>query len=209
MTAPQITLHGATLSGHAHRVQLLLRALDIPYRFVETPGAARQSEGFLRLNPLGQIPVLEDGAAVVADSNAILVYLVRRYAPGSHWLPQEPLAASEVQRWLSLAAGELRFGPAAARAIRLWGAPGDPSYAAAIAERLLRFMESHLATRSYLVTDQTTIADLACHTYTAHAPEGGISLEPYAAIRRWLARIEALPWFVAMPPSLPPAGLRA
>lgn len=201
MTEAHITLHGVALSGHVHRVQLFLRALAIPYRFVEAPAAVRKTAPFLLLNPLGQIPVLEDGAAVLADSNAILVYLARRYGAGSHWLPEEPEAAARVQRWLSLAAGELAYGPAAARAIRLWGAPGDPSRAAAIAERLLRFMDSHLADRSYLATDQPTIADLACHSYTAHAPEGGISLEPYAAVRRWLARIEALPWFMPMPAS--------
>lgn len=45
---------------------------------------------FLKLNPLGQIPVLEDNDLVLADSNAIMVYLVKRYAPGSFWLPEDP-----------------------------------------------------------------------------------------------------------------------
>jgi glutathione S-transferase len=205
MPESQITLHGTHLSGHVHRVELLLRMLQLPYRFEEAPADVRRSPQFLKLNPLGQIPVLEDGAIVLADSNAILVYLAKRYAPGSPWLPEEPVAASRVQRWLSIAAGELKYGPAAARIVSLWGNPADRGKADEIASTLLRFMEGHLADRQYLAAEHPTIADLACYSYIAHAPEGGISLEPYAAIRRWLSRIESLPGFHPMPRSAQPS----
>ena len=202
---PRIVLHGTERSGHAHRVLLLLRMLDIPYRFVNAPAEVRRTAEFRRLNPLGQIPVLEDGPTLICDSNAILIYLVKRYAPGSLWLPEEPLAAARVQRWLSVAAGEIKHGPALARAIAQWGDPGDRSGALRIAERLFRFMDTHVAEHAYLAADHPTVADLACYSYTAHAPEGGISLQPYPALRGWLARIEALPRFEPMPPSpLPP-----
>ena len=201
MPESQITLHGTHLSGHVHRVELLLRMLQLRYRFAEAPAEVRRSPQFLKLNPLGQIPVLEDGAIVLADSNAILVYLAKRYAPGSPWLPEEPVAASHVQRWLSIAAGELKYGPAAARIVALWGNPADRGKADEIAASLLRFMEGHLADREYLAAEHPTIADLACYSYIAHAPEGGISLAPYAATRRWLTRIESLPGFHPMPRS--------
>jgi glutathione S-transferase len=201
----RLTLHGSDRSGHAHRVVLLLRMLEIPYRFVSAPPEVRRSAKFLHLNPLGQIPALEDGAIVICDSNAILVYLTKRYAPGSSWLPEEPLAAARVQRWLSIAAGEMKHGPALARLIVQWGDPSDRGAAMRIAERLFRFMEAHLEDRSYLAADHPTIADLACYAYSAHAPEGGISLQPYPALRQWLSRIESLPRFEPMTPSpLPP-----
>lgn len=208
---PRITLHGTERSGHAHRVVLLLRMLEIPYRFVDAPVEVRRSDEFLRLNPLGQIPVLEDGPVVICDSTAILVYLAKRYAPGSPWLPEEPLAAARVQRWLSIAAGEMKHGPALARVIVQWGDPGDRGGAIRIALRVFGFMEAHLRDRAYLAADHPTIADLACYSYTAHAPEGGISLQPYAALRGWLSRIEALPRFEPMPrsplpPEVSPAG---
>lgn len=198
---PRITLHGTERSGHAHRVVLLLRMLEIPYRFVDAPVEVRRSAEFLRLNPLGQIPVLEDGPVVICDSNAILVYLAKRYAPASQWLPEEPLAAARVQRWLSIAAGEMKHGPALARVIAQWGDPGDRASAIRIALRVFGFMEAHLEDRAYLAADHPTIADLACYAYTAYAPEGGISLEPYRALRGWVARIEALPRFEPMPRS--------
>ena len=91
----------------------MLRILGLPYTWVAAPPAARATPEFLRLNPLRQIPVLQDGDLTLADSNAILVYLVKRYAPASQWLPEEPVAAARVQRWLSIAAGEVRRSAAA------------------------------------------------------------------------------------------------
>jgi glutathione S-transferase len=143
--------------------------------------------------------VLQDGDLTLADSNAILVYLARRYAPDSAWLPQEPVAAARVQRWLSIAAGEVAHGPATARLIALFAVPDDPARAARIAARILTFMDGHLADRAFLAADHVTIADLACYSYVAHAPDGGVDLAPYPAVRAWLARVEAQPWFQAIP----------
>src|SRR6202166_4262304 len=117
MSTAEITLHGTELSGHCHRVELMLRMLGLPYRYVEASAAVRSSPEFHQLNPLRQIPALQDGDLTLADSNAILVYLAKRYAPGSRWLPEEPVVAARVQRWLSIAAGQVMYGPATARMI--------------------------------------------------------------------------------------------
>jgi len=204
MSDTTILLHGTALSGHTHRVELMLSLLGLPYRRVDAPADVRRTPEFLAKNPLGQIPVIEDGDVVLADSNAILVYLAKRYDAGGSWLPEEPTAAAAVQRWLSLAAGEVMYGPAMARMATLFGAAADPTITEAIAARLLSFMEAHLATRRYLAGEAPTIADVACYSYVAHAPEGRISLEPYPAIRGWLGRIEALPRFKPMPRSAIP-----
>lgn len=194
-----IVLHGTRLSGHAHRVELLLRMLGLSYRVEEASAPVRASEAFRRLNPYGQIPVLEDGEVVLADSNAILVYLAKRYGAGDGWLPEDPVGAARVQRWLSLAAGEIAYGPAKARFLRRWVDPEAPvAQQAEIAARVFAFMDAQLAASSFLTGAKATIADLACYSYTAHAPEGGIGLEPYPHVRAWLARVEALPRFHPM-----------
>jgi glutathione S-transferase len=199
-TIPTRTLHGIARSGHMHRVALLLAAPGLPHRFAETPAPALRSPAFRALNPAGQVPVLEDGEVVLADSNAILVYLARRYDAGGPWLPEEPVAAARVQRWLSIAAGEVVHGPATARMVAQWGLPGDPARAWAIAARLLGSMEAHLAApRRFLAAEAPSIADQACYGYVAHAPEGGIPLAPYPAVGAWLARVEDLPGFFPMP----------
>ncbi|MGL4637442.1 MAG: glutathione S-transferase [Beijerinckiaceae bacterium] len=207
MDATKIVLHGTALSGHAHRIELLLRMLGLPYLFSASPADVRRTPEFQKLNPLGQIPVLEDGPVVIADSNAIMTYLVHRYDPKGQWLSRDPVIAAEIQRWLSIAAGEIFYGPATARMVAQWGMQGDAVRALVIAQRLFSFMDQHLSGRSFLAAEHATLADLACYSYTAHAPEGGISLERYPAIRAWIARVEALPNFKPMPQSPLPTGL--
>ncbi|HLZ66499.1 MAG TPA: glutathione S-transferase [Aliidongia sp.] len=203
-----ITLYGFPLSGHAHRVALFLSLLGLPFEAVtvDLPNGAHKQAKFMALNPFGQVPVIDDGGRIIADSNAILVYLAIRYGDES-WLPRDVVLNAEVQRWLSVAAGQIAAGPCAARLVTVFGAPLDHERAVTIAEGLFAVMEPHLASRTFLVGERPTIADVAGYSYIAHAPEGGVSLAPYPHIRAWLARIEALPGFVAMPASKP--GLAA
>lgn len=210
MTKPAqpIRLYRFALSGHSHRAQLMLSLLGLPVRMIDidlVQGEQKAPE-FLARNPFGQVPVIEDGEITLADSNAILAYLATRYDPTGRWLPRDAAGAARVQRWLSIAAGPLAFGPALARLIRLFGSKTDPSTALDLAAQLFGVMDAHLARQAFLAGDRPTIADVALYSYTAHAPEGGISLKPYAAIRAWLARIEALPGFVPMLRSEVPAA---
>jgi glutathione S-transferase len=199
MTQTRI-LHGTRLSGHTHRVQLFLHLLDLPYAFADSPAAVRATPAFRALNPLGQIPVLQDGDVVLADSTAILVYLAKRYAAGSGWLPDDPVGAARVQRWLAQAAGEIAFGPAAARVnARFYDTGVPPALALALAARVLGLMEGELAARDWLAGDAPTIADVACYSYVAHAPEGGIALDSCPRVQAWIARVQALPGFIPMP----------
>jgi glutathione S-transferase len=205
---PTLQLYRNAVSGHCHRVELFLSLLDLPCESIDVDLAQKQhkSPGFLAMNPLGQIPVLRDGDLTLADSNAILVYLEALHAPGQ-WLPRDPVGAARVQRWLSLAAGPLAFGPAAARVVQLFKRPVDPKEAIERAEALFGLMEAELERTPFLVGERATLADVAHYAYVARAPEGLVSLQPYPSIRAWLARIEALPGFVPMLKS--PVGLEA
>lgn len=201
LTMNPIVVYRHALSGHAHRVELFVSLLGLPMRLVDVDlaaGAQKKPE-FLKMNPFGQVPVIEDGEVTLADSNAILVYLALRYDPSGAWYPREPLAAARVQQWLSVAAGQLAGGPAMARFIKVFGAPLDYERPAALAAQLFGVLDAALAREAFLAGPSPTIADVAMYTYTAHAPEGGVSLEPHRNIRAWIARIEALPRFVAMP----------
>jgi glutathione S-transferase len=68
-----------------------------------------------------------------------------------------------------------------------------------LANKVLTFMEGELPQHSFLAGGTPTLADIACYTYVAHAPEGGIALEPYPLVCAWIARVQALPYFVSMP----------
>ncbi|MNL10848.1 hypothetical protein D3C87_1316630 [compost metagenome] len=74
------------------------------------------------------------------------------------------------------------------------------------AHSVLKIVDTELANTQYLAGSEPTIADVAAYSYIAHAPEGNVSLDDYANIRAWLARVEALPGFVGMPRTV--AGLQ-
>lgn len=208
MSQPPIKFYNFPRSGHAHRVELMLSLLDLPSEtiFVDLAKGAHKQADFLALNVFGQVPVIDDQGVVLADSNAILVYLAQRYGQG-RWLPSDPVGAAQVQRWLSVAAGQIAFGPAAARLITVFGASFNAEEVIARAHALLKIMDQELASRPFLVGQQATIADVAGYSYIAHAPEGNVSLDAYPHVRAWLQRIEALPGFVPMPSTA--AGLKS
>jgi len=202
--ARPITLYRYALSGHCHRVELFLRLLDLPWQPIDIDlrrGEHKRPE-FLALNAFGQVPVIDDAGTVVSDSNAILAYLALCYASES-WLPRDAVGAARVQRWLSAAAGPLAFGAARARVVQLFWLPQDAQDAIERAHSLCRVIEQTLAAEGslFIAGADPTIADLALYTYTAHAPEGNVSLDAYPLLRAWLERIEALPGFAAMPAS--------
>jgi len=208
MSQSPIKLYRHPLSGHAHRVELLLSLLNVPTElvFVDLAKGAHKTPEFLALNPFGQVPVIDDNGTVLADSNAILVYLANQYGEGQ-WLSADPVAAAQVQRWLSVAAGQVAYGPAAARLITVFGAAFNAEEVIHRAHVLLTMMESELGTTPFLTGNQPSIADVANYAYIAHAPEGNVSLAAYPNVRAWLQRIEDLPGFVPMQRTA--AGLQA
>ena len=198
----KITLYDRPTSGHCHRVRLFLSILEIDYdkSLVDTRSGEDRTPEYRALNPLGQVPTLVDGEAVIADSTAILVYLAKRYGDDG-WLPEDPAGAAAVQRWLSTASGELYRGPALCRAAKRLGREIDVAAAESWARRLFDWMQEHLADRTWLATDRATIGDIAMYTYIRVADEGDLDITPYPAIGRWLADVEQLEGFEPMPRS--------
>jgi glutathione S-transferase len=185
------------LSGHSHRARLFLSLLNLPHELIEVDlkSGAHKKPDFLALNLFGQVPVLDDDGTVVSDSNAILVYLAKKFGR-TEWLPEDPHGAALVQRWLSVAAGEVAYGPAAARLVTVFGSKHNPEEVIGQAHALLSKLEAHLATREWLVGTRPTIADVALYSYIARAPEGNVDLSAYQKVNAFLRRIEALPGFV-------------
>lgn len=199
MTTP-IKLYRNPKSGHCHRVELMLAFLGLPYKTIDLDMAngAHKAPEYLKISPFGLVPAIDDGGYTLADSNAILTYLVQTYAKGSHWMPSDPKDVAEVQRWLTIAADNIYAGPCAARLVKVFGTGHDHGAAVAKAHDLFKVMDAHLADRDWLATDTITIADVAGYSYIAHAPEGGVDLAPYPNVRAWLDRVEARPNFVPM-----------
>ena len=199
MTAP-IKLYRNPKSGHCHRVELMMSFLNVPYETIDLDMAngAHKAPDYLKLAPLGQVPAIDDNGTVLSDSNGILAYLAATYGSDADWTGRTPVEKAQIQRWLSIAAGEIASGPAAARLVTVFGAGLDQAAAQAKAHALFKVMDAELANRDHLIGDRMTLADVSAYSYTAHAPEGGVHLDAYPNIQRWIAGIEAHPNFVGM-----------
>jgi glutathione S-transferase len=147
------------------------------------------------------VPVLVDGEDVIADSNAILVYLARAYDATGQWLPEEPLKQARVEQFLSTAAHRLAGSAALLRAANLFSRPVNKPALLESAHLLFGQLNVALTRKSWLMGSQATIADIAFYTYTKIAPEGDVDLSGYPHILSWLKNIESLDGFVAMPSS--------
>lgn len=186
------------ISGHSHRARLFLSLIGVEHELINVDliaGAHKKPE-FLKLNPFGQVPVLDDGGVIVSDSNAILVYVAKKLGK-TEWLPDDPQGAAAVQRWLSVAAGELHRGPARARLKVLFKLPDDAVELIKNAHTVLKLIDDALNGREWLVGSRPTIADVALYSYIFSAPEGNVDLSTYTNINAWMRRIEALLGFVA------------
>lgn len=194
-----LRLYDLDRSGNCYKVRLLLSMLGLEYERVSVDSTAgeTQTPEFKRLNPRGQIPVLVDGETLIWDSMAILVYLARRYG-GTQWLPDDALGEARVMQWLAVSENELLYGLARARVTVLFRRPFDLQQCHADARPGLEAMESRLAEHAWLAAERPTIADLACYPYVSLAGEGEFSLQPYAAVRAWLERVQGLPGWVPM-----------
>ncbi len=192
-------LYDWPLSGNAYKIRLFLSLLGIEHEKVPIDlrsGESRKPE-FLIKNPRGQIPVLEDNGTVVWDSQAILVYLARRYG-GETWLPLDPVPMAQVAQWLAVSENELLFGLARARAVKRFGRDFDLKACQDYGKSGLNVLDAHLKSEDWLVGAQPTIADIACYPYVALAPEGEVPLGDWPNVIGWIRRVQGLPGYVGM-----------
>lgn len=200
-----IKLYNYSLSGSCYKVRLLLGFLDIEYEAVPVdfyPGREHKGADFLRINPLGLLPVLDDNGLILRDAQAILAYLAKTYDASGQWLPDAPDTFGQTMMWLAFASDNLM----AASAARLHDALGyqlDVADARARANAAFEVLEDHLAERSldaktWIVGDAPTIADIACFPYIALSGDGGIGHERYPNLRNWMRAFRRLPRFHAM-----------
>ena len=192
--------YNVAYSGNSYKVRLLLAQLGIPCDIVEVDilkGASRTPE-FLKINPNGRTPVLDDNGFVLTESNAILSYLAR----GTKFLPEDRKQWALVFQWMFFEQYSHEPYIATSRFL-LQHQPDSPERVAALAFRraggraALRVMEGHLAKNDFFVDDYT-IADIALFAYTHVSHEGGFPLDEFPKIRGWIERVKSQPGFMPM-----------
>jgi glutathione S-transferase len=193
-------LFNVAYSGNSYKVRLLLSQLAIPCEIVEVDILNGQSrtEEFLKLNPNGRTPVLDDNGFVLAESNAILAYLAR----GTKFLADDRRNFALTFQWLFFE--QYSHEPYIATS-RFWlqHKADSPEKTTLLASKreggwaALKVMEQHLAKNSFFVDDYS-IADIALFAYTHVADEGGFPLDAFPHIRNWLDQVRGQPSFIPM-----------
>ena len=191
-------IYGDTNSGNCLKVKWVCDKLALPYTWIaiDMLKSETRTAEFLKLNPAGQVPVLElDDGRLLAQSNAIIRYLAR----GSDLIPQDPYAAARMDEWLFweqyshepyIAVCRFQIVYLGKDASELDPEKVKRGYAA------LDRMEQHLAASRFFASDDVSLADVSLLAYTRVAHEGGFDLGRYAAIRRWIGEAET---FLGLP----------
>src|SRR5574341_1290566 len=178
--------------------RLLLSMLNVPFEkaMIDARSGEHKKEPYVKINPRGQVPALEDGGRVYWGSTACLIYVARKHG-GERWLPTDPAEMAEVAQWLELAQNELHYGLQWARGVKT-GIRKLGSYEEyrGYGEAGLAVLERRLKSNEWLALGRATSADVACYPYVSVAPEGGFELGNYPAVTAWARRFEALPGWV-------------
>lgn len=202
-----IKLYDYSLSGSCYKVRLMLALLGVEYQREAVgyyPTRDHRSPEFRAINPLAQLPVLEDGGLRLRDAQAIITYLALKYDKSRRWYPKDPETAGVVSMWLAFAGSEL-MNASAARLHDMLNYPFDIKTARDNAHSAIRILDDHLLDREavggkwIVPDDHPTIADVACFPYSAMAYDGGVPLSRYRGVWRWIDRIKWIPGFVGMP----------
>jgi glutathione S-transferase len=192
-----VLLYNSPVSGNCYKVRLLLAQLGLEYETVELSVVDRSNRGEVlgELNPAQRVPtlVLDDGRPL-GESNAILWYL----GDGTEYVPDDRYERAQVLQWQFFEQYSHEPYVAVARFWRSYS--GKPEVFERQRERLLQggyaaleAMEGHLASRTFLVGERYSLADISLYAYTHVADEGGFDLEPYPATRAWLECVAAQP----------------
>lgn len=188
----RLTLYGDSISGNCQKPRWTADYLDIEHDWVEVDilDGGTQTEEFLALNPVGQVPIARwpDGR-VLPQSNAIMLYL----AEGSDLIPADSFQRAQMNSWLFWEQYSHETSIAVRRFkksyLKLPDTEIDPQLLVK-GRRALGVMEMQLTWTDWLVGDALTCADIALVAYTRVAHEGGFDLAQFPNVERWVSRVE-------------------
>ena len=198
-----LKLYDHPLSGNCYKVRLALSQLGIEYEkeYLDIFKGEQHSSGYESINPNRKIPVLIDDGFHMWESNAILLYLGRKYAPNRLYL-EDPEGYGRMAQWLFFGKTSIDPNLAVARYFTKFLPPENRDEKRLNELRtqgngVLRVLDSHLESNDYLA-GRYSMADIACFPYVNLAPEGGIDLSPYSSVILWLDRVRSQPGYISM-----------
>ena len=198
-----IKLYDHVVSGNCYKVRLALSQLGVAYERIHVD-IFRGEQGkpeFIALNPNKKIPVFVDGDFILWESNGILLYIGKKFAPNNLY-SEDPKVFGTVTQWLFF--GKTTIDPALARARFITRFVPKENQNEKELEALreasksaLQILNDHLKKHDFLAGFYS-IADIGCYAYVHTAEEGELSLSPFPAVLSWCDRIRSQPRYISM-----------
>lgn len=184
--------HPVSLMPWRVRIALAEKGLDYEETVIDLPGGASHQPDFLALNPFGQVPVVEDGGAAIAESTAILEYIEESH-PYPALMPDSPAARADVRQLMCWSNGPWMMSWKRWVAPASLGFPDTPDMRAqgkAELEHHLGILAARLDTSPWLAGDYS-LADICYAPLVLMADRMGLSGGP--SVSSWLDRLRARP----------------
>ena len=171
------------------RVLWALEEMGLPYEIVgmDHPNHDLDRDEFRAKNPFGQIPVIDDDGVVVSESGAILLYLARKTGK---LMPHDLAGEAQVLRWSIAALSSVEVPILAAWFVGITGGKGTKPHDAlqGWSDMRLKQLDGWLANRTFIATNEFTVADiLMTHVLSAASTDKAL-LKPYTHVREYLTR---------------------
>ena len=210
---PSYRLHYFPESGNSYKLALMLTLCGQRFEPIWTDfggGVTRTADWRARVNPMGEIPVLEEDAERLTQTAPILLRLAERYG---HFGGDTDAERFEILRWLFWDNHKLTGYMATYRYQRAFTPSPDRAVLTFMRRRLddyLGILDGQVRERAFVVGDRPTIADLSMCAYLSFPPhESGYDLAAsHPAVHAWLGRIAALSGWRSPYDLLPGARLR-
>lgn len=203
----RLTLFGDSISGNCMKPKWTADLLGIDYDWVEIDilAGGTQTEDFLTVNPVGQVPLARwpDGR-VLPQSNAIMLYLAE--SAGSDLIPADPFQKAQMMSWLFWEQYSHETAIAVRRFHKLYLKKPDDEIDPQLltkGRRALGVMELQLTYTDWIAGSKITCADIALVAYTRLAHEGGYDLSEFPSVERWVSRTESA---LGIPHAMPREG---
>jgi glutathione S-transferase len=193
MKAMTIKLYTAA-TPNGWKISIALEEMGLPYevRVIDFATQEQKADWYVKLNPNGRIPTLDDEGFILFESGAILIYLAEKTGK---FLPKDVHGRSRVIQWLMFQMSGV--GPMMGQAnvfLRYF-----PEKIPAVIERYQRevtrlfgVLDRQLASHEY-IAGEYSIADMALWPWVSGYEWSGVSVAEFASLQRWLSLLGARP----------------
>ncbi len=199
-----LKIYGSDLSSPANKVRFLANLMGLKYEYVKVDlrSGEQQKPEFIKVNPIGKVPAIDDDGFCVFESNAIL-----RYLADKHNSPLYPKGLKEraiVDEWMDF--GSMHVGLALSKVTYnklfapMRGVPVDENSMKegfTFLDRFLPLVDQRLGEQKFLAGSQITLADINMLAVLDPSELSGVDLSKYKNLLAWRNQLKQQPFYIA------------